>query len=273
MKKFVSGKCPNCGAALQLDSEQTSAFCSYCGSKISVEESVEKLKLELSGSVEVDGINSVSKLYKNAESYMKLQDFDSAFNTYVSIVDNNPEEIPAYKGALIAVSHNMTRLGDPQEAYPSNYSGLFNTYLDYIKKLGTKSENIDFVTTFTAYFDKQASLEKNTALYDNLISHIKTLKDNTKNLKKHSFSLTDYYSFYLVNEEYQTIMNLYNQLDEEYKARITDIEDIKNYYKKASKNKGFFSHGIGRVLKWYFWFWVAGAVIGVIVGIIRAFTN
>ena len=68
-------------------------------------------------------------------------------------------------------------------------------------------------------------------------------------------------------------MNLYNQLDEEYKARITDIEDIKNYYKKASKNKGFFSHGIGRVLKWYFWFWVAGAVIGVIVGIIRAFTN
>lgn len=273
MKKFVSGKCPNCGATLQLDSEQTSAFCSYCGSKISVEESVEKLKLEVSGKVEVDGINSVNKLYKNAESYMKLQDFDSAFNTYISIVDNNPEEIPAYKGALVAVSHNMTRLGDPQEAYPSNYSGLFNTYLDYIKKLDTKSEYAEFVTTFTTYFDKQASLEKNTALYNEIMSHIKTLKDNTKNLRKSSFSSTDYYSFNQVNGEYQTIMNLYNQLDAEYKARITDIEDIKNYYKKASKHNGFFNHGIGKGLKWYFWIWVACAGIGVIVGLITGFAG
>lgn len=280
MKKFVSGKCPDCGATLQLDSGQTSVFCSYCGNKISVEESVEKLKLELSGSVEVDGINSVKKLYKNAESYIKLQDFNSALKTYRSIINNNPEEIPAYKGALIAASHNMTLRGNPQKAYPSDYSSLFNTYLDYIKKLDTNSEYADFVTTFTSYFNEQARLEKDTAshqaylkrnnaLYAELKEHIKSLKENTKDLKKHNFSSTDYYSFYSVNNEYQTIMNLYNQLDDEYKARVTDIEDIKNYYKKASKKQGFLSHGIGKVIKWYFWFWVVSAVIGAIVGIIQ----
>lgn len=252
MKKFVSGKCPNCGANLELDNEQTTAFCAYCGSKISVEEAAEKLKIELSGKIEIDGINSVKKLYENAKSYMKLQDYNSALDTYYTIINDNPEEIPAYQGALIAASYNMTREGNPKEAYPSNFSGIFNTYLDYIKKLDTEAKYTNFINDFSNYFAKQSNAENNLRNCEDITRRINLMKDRTKNFKKHSFSSSDYYQFRDVDNDYKYIMKLYNQLDDEYKTNISDIDNLKTYYGKASKSQGFFSHGIGKGIKWYF---------------------
>ncbi len=273
MKNFVSGKCPNCGANLELDNEQKTAFCAYCGSKISVEEAVEKLKIELSGKVEVDGINSVSKLYKNAESYMKLLDYGSAFDTYCTIINDNPEEIPAYKGALIAASNNMTRIGNVEESYPSNLAGIINTYLEYIKRLDTESKYTEFVDNFTAYFQKQLNIEKNLRICQEIKVRIEQISYSTNFFKKHSFSSMDYYNFGALDNDYQSIMRLYNQLDDEYKSKITNISQLNTYYAKASKSKGFFGHGIGKAIKWYFIIWlgcvVVGGIIGAIVGITK----
>ena len=239
MKKFVSGKCPNCGANLELDNEQTTAFCAYCGSKISVEEAAEKLKIELSGKIEIDGINSVRKLYENAESYIKLKDYDNAFNTYRTIINNNPEEIPAYKGALIAASYDMTREVSIYNGYPSDFSELFNTYLDYIKKLDTKSQYTDFVNAFSAYFNKQTNAEKNLKTCDDINYRISNLP---------AIDATNYRSF---NKEYTYIMNMYNELDDEYKTKVSkNIEELKSTFENAPKLT-FFSHGIGKAIKWY----------------------
>jgi DNA-directed RNA polymerase subunit RPC12/RpoP len=43
-----NGKCPSCGANIQVDTGLESAFCSYCGSKIEPKTAVAKMKLELS---------------------------------------------------------------------------------------------------------------------------------------------------------------------------------------------------------------------------------
>jgi DNA-directed RNA polymerase subunit RPC12/RpoP len=42
----VSAKCPNCGASIQLDNEKEEGFCSYCGSKLKVQEAVSIIKID-----------------------------------------------------------------------------------------------------------------------------------------------------------------------------------------------------------------------------------
>lgn len=46
--RFVSAKCPNCGAVLQVAENLKSGFCNHCGSKILFEPEVSKVKIDTS---------------------------------------------------------------------------------------------------------------------------------------------------------------------------------------------------------------------------------
>ena len=46
--RFVSAKCPNCGAALQVAENLKSGYCNHCGSKILFEPEVSKVKIDTS---------------------------------------------------------------------------------------------------------------------------------------------------------------------------------------------------------------------------------
>lgn len=48
---LVSAKCPNCGASIQVDNERKEAFCSYCGSKVIVQEAVQLVRIDNSGDI------------------------------------------------------------------------------------------------------------------------------------------------------------------------------------------------------------------------------
>ena len=43
---LVNVKCPNCGASIQLDNDRTEGFCSYCGSKIKVQDALSFIKID-----------------------------------------------------------------------------------------------------------------------------------------------------------------------------------------------------------------------------------
>ena len=43
---FVSAKCPNCGASIQMDNQQESGLCQYCGSKVQIKEAIAKVKID-----------------------------------------------------------------------------------------------------------------------------------------------------------------------------------------------------------------------------------
>ena len=45
---LVNVKCPNCGAEIQLDSSREEGFCSYCGSKVIIQEAINKVKIDKS---------------------------------------------------------------------------------------------------------------------------------------------------------------------------------------------------------------------------------
>ena len=213
--KLVSGKCPNCGANVELDSNLTQTYCAYCGSKISVEESVEKLKIELSGKIEIDGINSLRKLYQNAESYMKIKDYSYAYSTYSSIINNNPEELEAYKGALLALSQNMERPGKsviyPEEHYPSGCDSIFDQYIHYIVTLDKDKKYKDFIDSFNIHRQKasqeEADMNKSNDFSSLTYSIFHTSHDNTTSSKI---------------DQCRRAATLYRELNNEYKQQYKD---------------------------------------------------
>ena len=158
MSELVAGKCPNCGANINLPSELESTFCAYCGSNIKVNEAIEKLKIELSGKVEVDGIASINKMYKNAEDYIKLEEYENAYDMYISIIRDNPGEVKAYYLALDAISYKMNRTAENQ--FPSRYLNDINVCMDRLQKLDTNGEYDDFIKKFTEYIEVLSNEEK-----------------------------------------------------------------------------------------------------------------
>ncbi len=83
----VNAKCPNCGASIQLDNERTEGFCSYCGSKVKVEEAQ---KLLIQGTVKVDTSDELANLYQIARRAKDVNNSESAYKYYDMILVKDP---------------------------------------------------------------------------------------------------------------------------------------------------------------------------------------
>ena len=77
---LVDVNCPNCGAAIQLDQNREEGFCSYCGSKVIVQEAIKKVKIGNSG---------------NLFNYLQLA--ESAYNS------NNEDECLTYANKALEI--------------------------------------------------------------------------------------------------------------------------------------------------------------------------
>ena len=83
----VNAKCPNCGASIQLDNERTEGFCSYCGSKVKVEEAQ---KLLIQGTVKVDTSDELANLYQIARRAKEANNSENAHKYYDMILVKDP---------------------------------------------------------------------------------------------------------------------------------------------------------------------------------------
>ncbi len=93
---FVPVKCTSCGGEIQLDDQKEHGFCAYCGSKVVFKEAEQKMKLELSGSISVDGIATLERLLKNAKTFRELNDVAAAKKTLHEIINRYPEDYRAW---------------------------------------------------------------------------------------------------------------------------------------------------------------------------------
>lgn len=64
---FVSLKCQNCGQILEIDDTRDIGFCPYCGSKYQL---AEKVKVEHSGTISIDGVAGLDRLIKKGFAYL-----------------------------------------------------------------------------------------------------------------------------------------------------------------------------------------------------------
>ena len=89
--KLVAAKCPSCGADIELDQDSDKTKCSYCNSKIIVEEAIEKYKLELSGSVEIKNLPKLDNYLKLAERSYEDKNYPDAFKYYDKAYELDPD--------------------------------------------------------------------------------------------------------------------------------------------------------------------------------------
>jgi len=79
---LVSAKCPNCGASIQVDNERNEAFCSYCGSKVAVQEAI--------GKVKIDNSEELANLYQVARRAKEQNNSENAAKYYDMILVKDP---------------------------------------------------------------------------------------------------------------------------------------------------------------------------------------
>lgn len=76
MIKLTDAKCPSCGAAIQVNKDLEKSICQYCGSTILIEEAIQKI--EISGKVQVDGIETRDEKLEKAIKHLKLNEFSKS---------------------------------------------------------------------------------------------------------------------------------------------------------------------------------------------------
>lgn len=87
---FVPAKCSACSEEIQLDDRCSTGFCSYCGSKVDVEEAVKNMVLVRR--VSVNGISTIEKLLQNAKTFQKLGENDKEIQILKKITQDYPED-------------------------------------------------------------------------------------------------------------------------------------------------------------------------------------
>ena len=83
---LVDIKCPNCGASIQLDNSRESGFCSYCGSKVQIQEAINKIKIDRSCD-----INNYLHLAKTASEANNGQETYDYANKVLELDSTNAE--------------------------------------------------------------------------------------------------------------------------------------------------------------------------------------
>lgn len=94
---LISLTCPNCGGNLQVEEGRDEYFCNYCGARVIRE----KQYVEVSGTVNVDGIATVDSIVERA--FMEISDgnFSKADSLLDKALTAAPQKWNAHLGKLL----------------------------------------------------------------------------------------------------------------------------------------------------------------------------
>lgn len=97
-------KCDFCGGNLVMDKSREFATCEFCGTKYTketVQEKIQEIRGQVSivGAVEtVTGNAEKERLIKNAETYLKINEYNKAIQSYSQVTKQFPEDFRGWWG-------------------------------------------------------------------------------------------------------------------------------------------------------------------------------
>lgn len=133
MKALV---CPQCGASITLDSTREFGFCSYCGAKIQINETIIH---EHRGEISLDGVASVRTLCKKGFMEIDADDFIAASNTFDKAAEIDCDDIYVIIGKMLTKKQNTC--SSECTVFDEFYYELLKKHSDLISKEETKVIN------------------------------------------------------------------------------------------------------------------------------------
>jgi len=133
---FISAKCPNCGASINVDPNAETAICMSCGSALIPKEAIELRKVD----AKVDGISTNLNTLVRGQQCLEAQDWVAAVRYFSSVIDNQADSFEAWYGLLRAYTHDFTlrTLGDIIGISTRGEKGL-NAVLQNCKKYSSSA--------------------------------------------------------------------------------------------------------------------------------------
>ena len=135
-----AAKCPSCDANIEVPADRETVYCAYCGSAIKSKAAIAYGNtVTIEGEVKVEGIATLEKLVQNAETYMKLNEYQKAHEVFTQITKEYPED---YRGWLGVFTTNMKTcffINDDRFGYIDfNYNASEKAYNNAYKLLNTQ---------------------------------------------------------------------------------------------------------------------------------------
>jgi len=187
MIKLQAATCPQCGASIEVNENLEKTICQFCGTTILVSDAVEKYKVELSGSVKVEGIKNRDDHLSQAEKHFKVEEYNQARTSLKNILSEDTFDIDAYV-MLIKCNIMLIRKNNynPYCSVKSNnfnklYQECFTETLEVYERLQKIDESKSYETTLSEfkkdidnYYNIKEDIEKGKELAKEFFSVLKT---------------------------------------------------------------------------------------------------
>lgn len=154
MKPFTPLICDLCNGSLVMDDSREFAICEYCGTKYMASTLRAKV-MEIKGTVKVEGAVETTfgnaekeRLLYNAETNIKLNDYDKANQIFHNVIDQYPDD---YRGHFGVFKTQILGFFNNNNKYSYKDFSYSLTYLE--KALMLCSDNNDIITFFTSIVD------------------------------------------------------------------------------------------------------------------------
>ena len=89
--------CPQCGATITLDNTREFGFCSYCGVKIQIHETV---ICEHRGEINLEGVATANSIAKKGFMDLAQENYEKAYTTFEKAQEIDPTNIYVLFGSI-----------------------------------------------------------------------------------------------------------------------------------------------------------------------------
>ncbi len=129
---LVAAKCTQCGANIEVDDSKDAGICKYCGTAFITEKAITNYNTYVTNNfaganVVIQGdVDDVEQYIARAETFLKLNDYRQAYNTYTEISSKFPMDYRGWLGKVISETENYTDINHTDYSHKCN--------LDYFDK-------------------------------------------------------------------------------------------------------------------------------------------
>lgn len=121
---LVNAKCTNCGAPLQVDNIKEAAICPFCNSAYIVEKAIQNYNYYVTQNIKANNVNVTAKgdaekerLLHNAETNMGFKDYDKAYDIYIQVTEDYPDDYRGWYGLTSIITGNFTKYALEHRTY------------------------------------------------------------------------------------------------------------------------------------------------------------